>query len=427
MTRMKDTDALPGIWRLGLAAVMVVFLGLGAAYIWLKPLGQAPDEHDHVTYILFLMDAGTFPRMWTPQADGIGQGDEPPLYYLSLLGAYQIFGPTLDSPKNHPAGYRTLRLISLILFGLGTLIVTVRLSRILAPGDGPVAFLTCALTGFLPMFLHMATSVNNGLMADFMCTTLLVLGVAGLSETAPSPLGHHVLRGAVLAGALLAKMTVLPVVAAAGPVFLWLAWRSPRRTWALMGLAAPLILIAAPWFIRNMILYGDPVAFSANMETFFKVEAMSPRGLDAGHLPGLWMNFLGVFGFGQVPTGITFFPGWVYLAALAATAAALVLGPLAARWRGVDCTPLNRGAAGFLAAAVVLTLVFFYYTNWRIQHLQMRYLFVVVAVLAFWLARSTLRPFPPGMRAGVAVLAAGAALTLSVWGTWLLDPNSLAH
>ena len=73
-----------------------------------------------------------------------------------------------------------------------------------------------------------------------------------------------------------------------------------------------------------------------------------------------------------------------------------------------------------LIAAVGLSILLFYATNWRIQHLQARYLFVVLPVLAFALARAGLAPFGSRGQTVVAVTAAAGAFALSVWGAFLL-------
>jgi hypothetical protein len=326
---MDERPANGAAWSFALAVLLLAFLGLGTVYVLRKPLGQAPDESDHVTYVLVLKEYGSLPRMWTPETGGIGQGDEPPLYYLSLAAVLAALDPDLTTEPGRALGYRALRIASLVLYGLGLLLLTLRLCRTLAPGDRALAFLTVGLTAFLPMFLHIASSVSNGIMADCLAAALLVRGVRGPAATGPRPLRSHVLDGSILGIALLTKMTVLPVAAVAGAVFVARAWREPRRAAALAALVVPVLLIAAPWFIRNTIVYGDPVAFTANMETFFRVGADSPRGLGVGHLPDLWRYFVGVFGFGMRAAGAAFYPDWVYVAAAAALSAwgAILLAP----------------------------------------------------------------------------------------------------
>jgi hypothetical protein len=314
-----------------------------------------------------------------------------------------------------------VRGVTLTVFGLGFLLLTIALTRRLAPGHGPLVFLTLALTAFLPMFLHLASSIANGVAADLFSTALLLLAVSALQSTAPLSARRHLVHGLIIALALLSKITVVSVVAVVGPLFLWFAWRSPRRVQSLAMLSLPVVAIAGPWFIRNTFVYGDPVAHSAINATFFRVDDASPRGLRLEHLPGIWRYFLGVLGFGFRPTGIAFYPDWVYLGAFAATVAASVLGPIVAKIRGAWIPIRPRSVVLIFTAAVILTGLFFFYTNWRIQHMQSRYLFVVLPVLTFAVARAALAAFGRRAQAVVAIAGASAMVALCVWGIFLLD------
>jgi len=421
---MESQETIGTGWRLGVALLLAIYLGLGWIYVLVKPLGQAPDEFEHATYMVVLYQYKKLPRMWTPETEGIGQGDEPPLYYATLAAVLQVIQPDLTTEAGRTRAYRLVRGVTLTVFGFGFLLLTIALSRRLAPGHGPLVFLTLALTAFLPMFLHLASSIANGVAADLFSTALLVLGVSVLQSTAPLSVRRHLLHGLVIALALLSKMTVLPVVAVVGPLFLWSAWRSSHRIRSLAMLSLPVVVISGPWFVWNMVVSGEPVAFDAVMTTFLRADEASPRGLRLEHLPGIWRYFLGVLGFGFPPMGISFYPTWVYAGAFAAAAAASVLGPIVARVRGTWIPIRPRSVVPLLGVAVILTGLFFFYINWRIQHLQSRYMFVVLPVLTFAVARAVLAAFGKRARAVVAIAGAAAMVALCVWGIFLLDPAS---
>ena len=47
-----------------LPVVIAVYLALAGAYTHYLPPGQAPDEHAHFEYVLFLAQNGRLPRIW---------------------------------------------------------------------------------------------------------------------------------------------------------------------------------------------------------------------------------------------------------------------------------------------------------------------------------------------------------------------------
>jgi len=142
------------------SVVIALFLALGILYVFWKPIQHAPDENDHFIYVFCIYQYHELPRMWRPEVGGIGQGHQPPLYYLVLAGVYGLFGPSLDSPNVVETAYRLLRLATLCLLGLPLVWLSGRLCAHLAPRDAPVLLLTLAATAFLPMFLHLASSLG---------------------------------------------------------------------------------------------------------------------------------------------------------------------------------------------------------------------------------------------------------------------------
>ena len=73
--------------RLGpLFALVTLYLLLGLGYSLVVPLGESPDEVDHVRYVQFLTSKGRLPVMQPVAADNdTMEANQPPLYYL--LGA----------------------------------------------------------------------------------------------------------------------------------------------------------------------------------------------------------------------------------------------------------------------------------------------------------------------------------------------------
>ncbi|MGI8914918.1 MAG: hypothetical protein ACR2JY_14235 [Chloroflexota bacterium] len=157
--------------------------------------------------------------------------------------------------------------------------------------------LAMALVAFNPMFLFISGSVDNDVLAIALSSLILLLLVMALSNGATP-------RAAALTGTLvgLATLTKLSAAAIAAPalaVYLWLAWRSRSRRRAgqyVAALTIPPLLLSGWWFIRNWILYGDPLGLA----TFVQVaggrdQALTVTGLLA-EAPSIWSGFWGVFG-----------------------------------------------------------------------------------------------------------------------------------
>ena len=47
-----------------LGLILAVYVVLGAAYAWVVPLGEAPDEIDHFLYVRHLVEQRAFPVMY---------------------------------------------------------------------------------------------------------------------------------------------------------------------------------------------------------------------------------------------------------------------------------------------------------------------------------------------------------------------------
>ncbi|MBN2489240.1 MAG: hypothetical protein JXQ29_00120 [Planctomycetes bacterium] len=413
--RASRRSGCPPTERWILWALVAVFVGLGLVYALVTPVMHAPDENDHLMYVFYLHQFPTLPTISPPGGDGIGQGHQPPLYYLLLLAVYELFGPPVDAPGALETTYRLLRVTSLLLLGVPFVLLTGLLCRQLTPGDGAVQLLTLAAASLLPMFLHLAASLANGVMASALCAALLVAAVSAMR--APSlPLYRHYVHGILLGLALVAKLTAAPVVAVCGAVLLWAAWRSRRRPAAVLAVTGTALLVCGPWFLRCWMVYGDPLTVSAFMDSFRRLPPDLPRGLQLHHALPLWQHVIGVFGFRQD----RMFPDWVYWSTLVICLGAFMCGPVLARLRGLRLAPLPARTSWLLGAAVAATLLFFYLSQRSLVNLQIRYAFVVLPVLAFGFARGALAPWRGQARRIVAAALSLLMLGLAVWGAFLV-------
>ncbi|MCD6359636.1 MAG: glycosyltransferase family 39 protein, partial [Armatimonadetes bacterium] len=184
-----------------LPAAIAVYLLLAGAYTHYLPPGQAPDEHAHFEYVLFLAREGRLPRYGV---DDVGyESYQAPLYYtlsaavckLAMLTA----GRGEDEPPREPpsaeellrrfprnslvpraqfdlavnaarwaadltpaerAGWRAVRWFTILLGALGILLAH-RIVFIIAPARPWLAGMAAAGIACLPMYAHICAAVGN--------------------------------------------------------------------------------------------------------------------------------------------------------------------------------------------------------------------------------------------------------------------------
>ena len=172
MTRRRDLSC-----RL-LAAILLAFVALATWYSLTIPLGEAPDEVPHFTYVRYLIQHGRLPTT-TEEHEAF----QPPLYYA--LGAALTFRieddpdtpfatranahfdvPDPRAPKNlllHTAdeawpyrdwalAWHLVRLLSIFL-GAVTVWAVYQLGRVVFPEVSAIRLTMAALTAFTPQFI----------------------------------------------------------------------------------------------------------------------------------------------------------------------------------------------------------------------------------------------------------------------------------
>ena len=239
--------------------------------VWLVPYGQTVrfhleglnDEPAHVRYIEHLAAHHGFP---VQKHRFVGPLDfrradfeyyQPPLFYLLGARVYAAWGPH--------AGLRAVRLLS-ALFGVATLLVVAAIFWKCGLERG------AALPGlaFASLFLthaYFCSLVSNDSLS-WLLAALALLRIVSLAELDPSDLRldrslrRGALLGLILAAGLLTKSSVAVFLPLAAIAYAREAWRLKRARLALEG-AGVLILacgLAAPWYARNLRLYGSLLA-----------------------------------------------------------------------------------------------------------------------------------------------------------------------
>jgi 4-amino-4-deoxy-L-arabinose transferase-like glycosyltransferase len=283
----------------GLAVIVVIFCILGAIHSVVVPLFEAPDEIWHFSFVRVLAAQRSLPVQPAEVKDmWLRETGQPPLYYL-LAAPTIAFLDTSDFPDfvrfndAHPAvaarsqseapnvfihtpheafpyegavlAVHIVRLLS-VLWGAGTIVGAYLVAREIVPTRPGLALAAASIVAFNPHFVYISSVVNNDACVACLCTLALWLTARMGRETRFLPQNRvsAFALGLVLGLALLSKVSALalPLLVA---LALWLMWWRDRDVRALVmrgltifGLAA---LVAAWWYVRNWLLYGDPLAW----------------------------------------------------------------------------------------------------------------------------------------------------------------------
>jgi len=267
--------------------ILAAHLGLSLWYSVSLPILEGEDEAAHYAYVRYLAHEHQLP----PISLEIIQAYHPPLYYG--LGALLTFWVSdSEKPAANPYwGYDTYRFgvdnknqyvhapaesfpyegtslaVHLIrwlsvLFGLGTVALVYITVRTAFPQRPNLALGATAFAAFLPAFLSSTSVVSNDSLANLLGALLIYLTVRGLRRGVSwrAALGLGCVGGLLLLNKLSTAFILGPallVVAANGFP------RKPVRTnlkafWQrLLAAVIPIVLLPLPWFIRNLIVYGE--------------------------------------------------------------------------------------------------------------------------------------------------------------------------
>ncbi len=254
--------------------IFLLYLALATLYIVRVPMWTQPDEGVHWGYVAYLVEKKAFP-IFEGGKKGIYEAHQPPLYYLLCAPACLLTGAHRVQERAVIAAY-ICRGIS-ALCGLGIVLLVGVVARSLFPSDKLMSLVTMGFAALLPMHLHVCASVGNDALAGLMCAATVAWMVQRLNVSTFER--FNVWQDAAVAGvltglALLSKSSclfLLPMVA----VFYFLCGLKTRNTSRhvgairIAGLAClTTLLVVSPWWIRNQILYGDPLAAGAFLKGF---------------------------------------------------------------------------------------------------------------------------------------------------------------
>jgi 4-amino-4-deoxy-L-arabinose transferase-like glycosyltransferase len=386
-----------------LAAIILIYVALASWFAVVTPYRTegvlkyqrgsakdigAPDERQHVNYIVRLANGEGFPvfNAKDPNFYETYQSHQPPLYYVLGAGFSKIVGQGVQ-----------LRWLN-VLIGVGTLLGIYYLA-LWGSGRAELGVLAAGIAGLLPMFLALHGAVSNDPLLFCLCTWALAFGVRFVKEQETK----HLALFALCAGLGILTRTSAIGLLLVGFMIPFLLPADAKQS-KVMILAAALVgplLIASPWLIRNNGLYGDPLAASAFTNSFTgnptpaQMIASFEQGLgmsNAAATQDYWFNwfgwwtlrsFYGVFGYMDI-----FLSPTVYRVLMALSLVALgahILGIF--RDENKSDTKAMRWLCGaFLLAATVLYLRF----NLTYFQAQARYLYPAIAPISLILASGVL-------------------------------------
>jgi Predicted membrane protein (DUF2142) len=432
--------ALPGA-RTATAVVLALYLVFALGLAVLVPPFEAPDEPSHIAYATFIATRGELPNQLDPARKVDGQGHQGPLAYAVMavvlrlvtggpLPLHLAVNPThawhgggggievpmfrhdraaFDGVRNWVAFY-LLRILS-IAFGFATLLVIVPTVALMTD-DEPTRLLAVLLPATLPQYLFVSSYVT----ADGLLTLLTALAAYATVRVVrePARTAGYVALGIALGAALTAKKTALFLLPGIGVTLgtLVLAGRARLAAVVRGGAVAGLIVaVIAGWlFVRNTLLYGDPLGSAMEHATLGVLYA--PRPITDPFFRDVFPRMLGASFVGLLGWMNIWLPTWVYwlYALLGLAAAAGVLRRLRDPWTWI--------AALFAGLCLVGIVVY----NLTFPQPQGRYLFAALPFVTF-LAATGLRPMLSVGRSpwhalavlGAVLVAVDVSTLVSVW------------
>jgi len=309
-----------------LVVILLLFLFLATAYSLIVPLGEAPDEVPHFTYVRYIAEYGRLP-VGAEEHEGF----QPPLYYVIgaaatcwidtgefTVRANGDYSFTDDLPpfnlllhttqesfpyRGWALAWHLLRLLS-VLMGATTVWATYWIAREVFPAEKFFAVGAAAFNAFLPQFLFISGVVNNDNLAACLSALMLLVTVKILRGS--RGYRHFLLLGTLTALGVMAKASVINFYAIVLLVVVIVLWQE-RRGWGpsvgrglvLLSLSGlPFLFLSGWWFVRNQILYGDPLGWGLVLAANALREAPLTLGdiqwLIWGLYRSFWYRWIGI-------------------------------------------------------------------------------------------------------------------------------------
>ena len=325
---------------------------------------------------------------------------------------------------------------------VGVVLLAFAIARRIYPAWPGLAAGTAAFVAFLPQHLATVSQVGNDVLAELLFAIALLVLIGWIGRMVASPTASRasaiprfrsaVAMGILLGLVLITKTTAYIALVLTGGVLIW-AWRRQRTPdrpiFADTALvAAPALLIALPWYVRDLVTYGWPDFLGLGRHDAIVVgqlrtgDYLASVGLVA-YLQRLveytFKSFWGVFGWLGV-----FMDSRIYF--VLALVCGVVIGGLVLRGAASASRARRAGSgqaaaeprlAGYalrlLACSALLTLLVYGWYNLQFVQHQGRYLFTALIPVSIGFGMGwdgALRPHNSRLIAvGLLILALGLA------------------
>jgi D-alanyl-D-alanine carboxypeptidase (penicillin-binding protein 5/6) len=247
---------------------------VGLLYLFIVPPGLPSDEPSHWTTVRFFLHHAAIPVLGHPGVTYEAQ-QGPVAYVLdaAILDVAQGFG------VSSRAAFDAVRAVGLAELAVATVILYAIVRRLRV--KPVVAAAAVAFFAVNPMLLAMSASVQNDTLALVFAFAALLASLEWLSESPSSTTAAGI--GVVTGLAILTKLTAAFIVPA---IVAWLAWRHRRTAiQPIVGFLVAVVATSGWWFVRNVVLYGDPTAAKAVSRTGVTFPPYQISGLGSvGHI-----------------------------------------------------------------------------------------------------------------------------------------------
>ncbi|HSM57255.1 MAG TPA: glycosyltransferase family 39 protein [Candidatus Sulfomarinibacteraceae bacterium] len=424
-------------------SLLVAYVLAALLYSVHVPLYEAPDEPGHFDLIAHIVNRRSLPRQ---SVTAPNYAHHPPLYYgiAALPVAFTSLNDLQSMPQLNPdfvwpgqegpavAFHHTAetfpysgRVLSLhlarlvsILAGLLTVILAMAIGASLFPAHKAVGLLAAALVAFNPQFLFVNSTVNNDSLLIAATTGALWQLMRIIQQ--PQATKQWVFLGVWAAAAILSKSLGLVVVGVIFACWLFLWARAKFQASYLkhgLALSLTMALLSGWWFVRNQLLYGDPLGWAVYRQAWSANLRTGPFTI--AELPSLlrtqFQSFWGVFGWMNL-----YLPQWYYWAAgglLALGAMGWIVAAMRGKTRAL--TGYQKSIYLIFAAHLLLLQAFLIYQNTvhNAALAQGRFLLPASVPIMFIAAVGLLALVPERVSWPAAILA---AISLFILATYVL-------
>ena len=224
----------------------------------------APDERQHANYVVYVAKEHRLPVL-DPKSPNLGeeyQSHQPPLFYISSAMVATVTGQA--DPETGAFG-NVVRIFNCVIGALG--IIGVFFAAFWATKREDIAVVATAFAALLPMNCALSGAISN----DPMLITLIAWSFAHCArafncedETLTK---KYLIVAALFTGlACITKSSGLVALAGFAVTLISMRKVATTRVLATAGLLA--IAIALPVWLRNQLIYGDPLAQKVFKEAF---------------------------------------------------------------------------------------------------------------------------------------------------------------